>query len=195
MIQIHFKCYVYILIHVLGTIFQLRLSGIPSCLEWTLVDALEKSNELVTILVQAVEQTCECGFTRDHITEGAFQCFPESQQHVTFRASLTEARDTVSQATSPPQLITYIEQWASSTQTIAIRGIRLAINTSCSLVIKTFDSPQCPNTNPTSSRLPTGAVIGISVGVIVVALVVVTLVVTVIIMACVLRRHAKINTK
>ena len=98
-----------------------------------------KLHDLVTTLVQSVEHTCESGFTRDHITEGAFQCFPESQQHVTFRARLNETTkvDTL-------QLIEYIDQWATTAQIIAIRQFRLGINNTCDTVVNYFYSPECP---------------------------------------------------
>ena len=130
-------------------LFQIRLDGVPDCSQWILIDPVAKGEELITLLVQAVEQECECGFTRDHITDDAFQCFPESQQHVTFRARLAE----LSQATSPP-LITHIEQWVSSTQFISIQSVRFSIDSACTVVITEFGSRECSEEQPTTTTTP-----------------------------------------
>ena len=122
--------------------FQIRLNGIPNCHKWALTNTAAKIHDIVTTLVQVVEQACECGFTRDHITEDAFQCFPESQQHVTFRARLKET----SQA-SIPQLIAYIEQWAITSKIVTIRQFRLGIKNTCDTVVNDFFSPECPQKN------------------------------------------------
>ena len=115
------------------------MNGIPNCHKWALTNTATKIHHLLTTLVQAVEQECECGFTREHITEDAFQCFPESQQHVTFRARLSETTQASTQ-----QLIAYIKQWAIASKIIAIRQFRLGINNTCDTVVNDYYTPECP---------------------------------------------------
>ena len=166
---------------------QIRLNGILDCLQWTSTDTVSKNTIVTSTLVQVVEQACECGFTRDHITEDAFQCFPESQQHATFRARLNET----SQVTTL-QLITYIEQWVSTEGFISIQNVRLGINNTCSLVITDFNSPECPSlvltTTSITSAANTGAVVGAVVGVLL-ALLVCGIAVTVIVIFVIVQRR------
>ena len=59
-------------------------------------------------VVAEVESRCRCGFTSNNILEASFQCFPGSNDAVTYRAKLVE---TSSFSTS--DLIDFISQWIS----------------------------------------------------------------------------------
>ena len=89
-----------------------------------------------------VEQTCHCEFTRDHITNSAFQCFPDSPQAVTYRAVL---HGTTSASSS--DLISYIEQWISDGVTISIQNIIINVDPSCVLVIDSTRDSECGATD------------------------------------------------
>ena len=48
-----------------------------------------KLNDITNAVLQNINQLCQCGLSAECITEGAFQCFDNSeQQQVTFRARL-----------------------------------------------------------------------------------------------------------
>ena len=47
-----------------------------------------KLNDITHGVVQDINELCQCGPSAEHITEGAFQCFENSEQQVTFRARL-----------------------------------------------------------------------------------------------------------
>ena len=88
-------------------------------------------------MVQNTERLCQCGFNAEYITEYAFQCFPESDQQVTFRARLHET----AHATSV-QLIQDVEVWVNTGTSIAVQGVRINIDM-CPVVISSFEDPQC----------------------------------------------------
>ena len=96
-------------------------------------------------MVENTERLCQCGFNAEYITDYAFQCFPNSDQQVTFRARLHGT----AHATSS-QLIEYIQQWVNREMPVAVQGIRVNIDT-CPVAITSFGDPQCPETTqPTS---------------------------------------------
>ena len=105
-----------------------------------------KLNDITNEVVQNINQRCECRLSAEHITDGAFQCFESSDQQVTFRARLHGT----AQVTSS-QLVAYLEIFVSRTDsTIAVQGLRLDVDRSCSIVINSFGDPQCSATSPSS---------------------------------------------
>ena len=127
-------------------LFQLQLSGLPSnCQMWVVSDNNAKRSDIIAAVVQNTERLCQCGFNAENITEDAFQCFPNSDRQVTFRARLRET----THATSV-QLIEYIQQWVKTEIPVAVQGVRVNIDT-CPVAITSFQDPQCPEaTQPTS---------------------------------------------
>ena len=101
-------------------------------------------------MVQNTERLCQCGFNAEYITDYAFQCFPNSDQQVTFRARLHGT----AHATSS-QLIEDIEEWVNTTMLISVQGLWVNIDT-CPVVFTSFGDPQCPDktTQPTSQSDP-----------------------------------------
>ena len=87
----------------------------------------------------SIEEHCNCGFTRYQITDGGFQCFPHSENHVTFRARLTETTQR-----STEELVMYLETSVANAHSWLIQGQHLKINHTCSLVITDIHSPECP---------------------------------------------------
>ena len=88
-------------------------------------------------MVQNTERLCQCGFNAEHITDYAFQCFPNSDQQVTFRARLHGT----AHATSS-QLIEYIQTWVNTEIPVAVQGVRVNTDT-CPVAITSFGDPQC----------------------------------------------------
>ena len=98
-----------------------------------------KLTDIINAVVQNMNQRCQCGLGTEQITEGAFQCFENSEQQVTFRARLCGT----AQVTSS-QLVAYLELFVSQTDsTIAVQGLRLDVDRSCPVVINSFGDPQC----------------------------------------------------
>ena len=120
-------------------------------------------------MVQNVNQRCQCGLSAECITKGAFQCFENSEQQVTFRARLCGAVQT-----NTSLLLAYLEIFVAQTDsTIAVQGVRLNVDSSCSVIINSFGDPQCTLTATTDSttvagQSDTAAIVGGVVAVIVV---------------------------
>ena len=140
-------------------------------------------------MVQNINQHCQCGLSAECITEGAFQCFRNSDQQVTFRARLCGTAQT-----NNSLLLAYLETFVTQTDsTNAMQGVRLDVNSSCSVIINSFGDPQCTLTATTDSTTMTGqsdntvAIIGGVVAVIVV--VAVTIIIMALIVAFVTRSH------
>ena len=119
-------------------------------------DLQNKLADVTTTVQESAENICQCGFSLQHISDSAFECF-SSPDEVTFRARLQGT----AQASSS-QLVNYIEQWSTTDVTIAVQGLRLRVDSSCSIAISSFSDPECETEQqqqPTSdSNLP--AIIG-----------------------------------
>ena len=106
-----------------------------------------KLTDITNEVVQNINQRCQCGLSGESITEGAFQCFENSDQQVTFRARLHGT----AQVTSS-QLVAYLEIFVSQADsTIAVQGLRLDVDRSCSVVINSFGDPQCTTATTSDS--------------------------------------------
>ena len=149
-----------------GSLFQLRLSGIIDCIQWRGINHLSKLRDTTDLLVQEMEQACGCGFTASNIAEERFICFtPQSPHHVTYRARVNGTSQTTA-----GQLLTFIQQWINSTQSILIQGVQLNIDKTCKPIISIFDDAEC-TTDITTEMITTVSVdsavksaVGIAVG-------------------------------
>ena len=98
-------------------------------------------------MVQIINQRCQCGLSVECILEDAFQCFENSDQQVTFRARLCGTAQT-----NTSLLLEHLETFVSQTDsTIAVQGVRLDVDSSCSVVINSFGDPQCTITTTSDS--------------------------------------------
>ena len=129
-----------------------------------------KLNDITHGVVQIINQVCQCQLSTECITDGAFQCFENSeQQQVTFRAKLHGT----AQVTSS-QLLAYLESFAArADSTIAVQGLRLNVDRSCPIVINSFGDPQCSGATTAEN---TAAIIGGVVAVIIVVAVTVIII-------------------
>ena len=125
-------------------------------------------------MVQNTERLCQCGFNVEHITDYAFQCFPNSDQQVTFRAKLhgTALANSI-------QLIENIQQWVNTEMPVVVQGVRVNTDT-CPVAITSFGDPQCFDvaTQSTSCTADnTAAIVGGVVAVMIVLILAVTVIV------------------
>ena len=185
-------------------LFQLQLSGtgLRDCQEWVVsttcykwiigrdlfipkyyiclqaIDRNAKLNDITNAVVQSINQHCQCGLSAECITEGAFQCFENSERQVTFRARLCGTAQT-----NTSLLLAYLETFVAQTDsTIAVQGVRLDVDSSCSVIINSFGDLQCTMTTASDSTTVAGqsdnsaAIIGGVVAVIVVVAVTVIII-------------------
>ena len=105
-------------------------------------------------MVQNINQRCQCGLSAECITEGAFQCFENSELQVTFRARLCGTAQT-----NTSLLLAHLETFVTQTgSTIPVQGVRLDVDRSCSVVVNTFGDPQCTTATTTDSTVASPSV-------------------------------------
>ena len=120
-----------------------------------------KVNEISIAIVSNINQRCQCGLSRENVTNGVFRCFPASPQAVTFRAVLHGGTKA-----SSSELSSYIEQWIGNDITIPIQSILINVDSSCMVAISSFDDGECQidsekHTNNSSPAVIGGTVAGL----------------------------------
>ena len=84
--------------------------------------------DIVHAIVNNVASRCGCDFTEDRITHRVFQCFPSSSNTVTYHAQLHG----ILQA-NVSYLLTALEEWATSVNTIAVQFLPLSVESFCTV--------------------------------------------------------------
>ena len=100
-----------------------------------------------TVVDNVLAQCEDCGLTKNHITDGAFQCFMQDSHEVTFRARLH-----ASPTANLTQLINYIIHWIETGASVAISGILLSVDRECDIAIESFSDPECTGHQLTTSQ-------------------------------------------
>lgn len=95
--------------------------------------------DIVEAIVDNVVQRCGCNFREDRVTDRVFQCFQSSPHTVTYHAQL---HGTLQANVS--QLLTAMQEWFSSVDTIAVQFLPLSVESFCTV---TSSSPmeRCPD--------------------------------------------------
>ena len=82
---------------------------------------------------------CQCNLNTDTtITGGGFLCFPESPQHITFRARIHGTMQV-----SASELITHLEIWLVSGAIIPVMAQLLSVEATCPVVIASTREAEC----------------------------------------------------
>ena len=98
--------------------------------------------DILEAIVKFMAGKCACAFTADRLTDRVFLCHPSSPQSVTYQAQL---HGTLQAPVT--DLITMIEEWASSGDTIPVQFLPLKLEGACA----SFDSStvECEGTEST----------------------------------------------
>ena len=79
-------------------------------------DTVQKELDLLTAIVDGVEESCHCGFSTTHFADGGFRCYKDSTEGaVTYRTQLNAPNGTVEQ----------ISLWLSTSPSVAVTGVLL----------------------------------------------------------------------
>ena len=152
-------------------LIQLQLTNIPSCKEYSVSNSLQKIEDIENTMAQNVARLCRCEFNSTLLSNSHLQCFDESPQIVTFRSQLSETTQT-----STVEVVSYIEVWISDSEGVAVDGVFLGFQTTCSLVINSLDAVECPGGSTPQNDNLGGVVGGVMVAVLLFILVVVAIV-------------------
>ena len=98
--------------------------------------------DISVAIISNINQRCQCGLSRENITNGVFRCFPASPQAVTFRAILHRGAKA-----SSSELASYIEHWIGSDVSIPVKSVLTNIDSSCMVIISSFDDRECKVTS------------------------------------------------
>ena len=131
-------------------------------------------------IVDGVEELCNCGFSRQSISDDAFQCF--SADAVTYRGTLRGTEQA-----SSLQLAGFIEQWTAREEVIPVQGVFLTVDSSCSVMIESLRDEECGTATTDNTAVVAGVVVVI--GVLIIALSAVAIVTCVLLFQCRKKRY------
>ena len=131
------------------------------------------------------------------ITNAFLKCFKDSQDHVTFRATLSGTVQL-----SIPELLLITKKWTNSMPSLIVQNFHLSLNNTCEIVINNFDSAECfvsdsvfttesANETVTEKSTQNSSFATIAGVVIAVVLIIVGLSIVVLVIAVVVRRRRK----
>lgn len=145
-----------------------------------------KTTDVISAIVDNINQRCDCSFTEHNVLNGVFQCFGTNADSVTFRAGLLGLTDTNSST-----LVTYIAEWVGTGQTVLLQNVHYDLDSNCrdEVVIEDLSDPECMQVGSESSSsftLNAVAAAGITAAAI---LVVVVLACATIVVVVFVRRH------
>ena len=143
---------------------------------------MEKASDVIDTLVTNIRELCQCEFTSNQITLGGFQCFSDSIDSVTYRASIEGDA-----STSTEELLRHIETWINSNSAdIVVQSVILRADSSCTVQISSLSEADC---SLEASSSPVGAIVGGIVAAVIFMFVLV--IVIIVIMVCLRRRQAR----
>lgn len=97
-----------------------------------------KDRDLTQAISDHIIRHCDCNFTRDLLTNRAFECSASSPHDVTYRAQLLGTADL-----SPEELLRIVERWVAGGPTLSIHLRLIDVDSSCAVRISSFREPSC----------------------------------------------------
>ena len=128
-----------------------------------------KLEDISNAVIEVLTASCaECGVTSDIIDRQSFACSSESPTSVIHCARL-EGTSEIDSAS----LISLIEEWVSDSPSVTLTGVRMGVDSECSVVISSLSEGECSPTQPPKNN---GAIIGGVVAVILIISVALTVI-------------------
>ena len=137
---------------------------------------------MASAIVINIEERCQCGFTQSTITSDGFRCFPGSTDAVTYRGEIHET-DTANVF----DLMTHIEEWTAEGVSILVQRVFIEVDSSCRVVIESFNENECLPRTITTSESPRIAIIGGAVSAVVLVLILIICIVAITMVILVLK--------
>lgn len=110
-------------------------------------------------LIDVINNTCQCNFETDYITDDSIICDETALSKLTYRGRITTFQNI-----SSNQLISIIQEWIDTAPTVPYSLAVISFDSSCPVEISSFDVPLCgtqfsttsitTSISPTSSSVP-----------------------------------------
>ena len=112
------------------------------------MDRTEKLKDITSTVLEELTDLCiRCGITNDIIDRQLFNCYPESPMYVTYRARLEGTSET-----NGGSLISLINEWVNTGESISVTGVLLTVDTDCPVAISSLNEEECKPPTPTASN-------------------------------------------
>ena len=122
--------------------------------------------DISVAIASNINLCCQCGLSRENITDSVFRCFPSSPQAVTFRALLRCGGTTLSSS----EVASCVKQWISNDIIIPVQSILINVDSSCNVVISSLDERECQltseqplNDNDNTNNSMSAATVGVTI--------------------------------
>ncbi len=90
-------------------------------------------------MTKYLHATCtNCTFTTRVVTDATFRCFTADSNHVTFRAKLYDNGSAILST-----MVDVLREWVRRGPMLSIKGLVLAVDPTCVLVIQSLGDPEC----------------------------------------------------
>ena len=86
----------------------------------------------------AISNYCNCSFPANAIASGKLSC-RNSPSYVTYRSTIS-----LGQGLSAEELLTFIENWVSTSPTVVVGPYIVDIDSSCTIRFSSLTDPECP---------------------------------------------------
>ena len=150
--------------------------------------------DITSAVVKQLTASCsDCGITSDIISTQSFSCNPESPTYVTYRARLEGTSETDSGS-----FISLIEDWVRGGASIIVNGVRLTVDSECSVAISSLSEGECDTTTSSTSSSSSSdntAIIGGIVAVVIVLIVAIAVTVVIIVALVLKTRRGDLSIK
>ena len=109
--------------------------------------------DVTSEVVKQLTASCsDCGISSDIISTQSFSCNPESPTYVIYRARLEGTSETDSGS-----LISLIEDWVRGGASIIVTGVRMTVDSECSVAISSLNEGECLEIPPITDHTATTA--------------------------------------
>ena len=110
-----------------------------------------KIDNIIRALEEELQHSCVCSITKDNIAHEPFLVCSDIASHfVTYRSGLSGTSDIDSQ-----MLISYIEDWVSSSPNVNVQGTLIKVDSECPVSITSYNDDLCSDVVTTTSKNPT----------------------------------------
>ncbi|XP_019853876.1 PREDICTED: hemicentin-1-like [Amphimedon queenslandica] len=142
-----------------SSLFQVKAGDFHSCTDIITNSEATLKNFFKSSLIDVINNTCQCNFESDYITDDRIICDETALSKITYRGRITTFKNI-----SSNQLISIMQEWIDTAPTVPYSLAVISFDSSCPVEIDSFDVPLCgtqlsitsitTSISPTSSSVP-----------------------------------------